>query len=370
MSEYSELRGRIQRFMLDATRDVDKNGEDYDRTTIAGYDERIGHIEGERVKRFVIHFRSRGCLWQHINGGCSMCGFWEETTQFKVRVSAADFVTQFTKALDDHHLGSYPVLSLYNAGSLLQEEETPFSAVEEICHLIARQLPELKRLIIESRVEYITREKLLSLQKILGSQTQLALGIGFESENDLVRNVLVNKGASKRVFERVVDLTSSLDIHSIVYLLVKPPFLTEREAIEDVVNSCRYVSDVGVREINLETMTVEAKTLVSTLHEKGLYALPWLWSIVEVLERTAAFADPFLTPFSYIAESVATPRNCRLCSERVIDRIYNQYCSDFDRSHLVGLHCACKSEWLRATSETSSSDLHTRALDMLDACGA
>jgi len=354
-----ELRG----FLRDMKKDV--RAKNFDPDKIARTDVRIGHVDGKTVDRFVVHFRSTGCLWDKRAGGCTMCGFWNETAQFMRPITHRNFVNQFADVLRTHELQQYPVLSLYNAGSFLVEQEIPLSAVEEIMGLVARHLPDLKRVIIESKVEDVDREKLRGLQKILGNRTQLALAVGFESQDDTVRNLCINKGCTKRQFENFVELTRSDGLHSIVYLILKPPFLTEREAIDEAVASTRYVCQVGASEVNYETMTIESDTFINLLYAQGLYKLPWLWSVAEILQQVRPFSTPFLTPFRYIADSIDTPRNCPRCTSSVIKSIYQDYCADFEAAHFATLTCRCKADWEQELAREDFRSIPERVLSSL-----
>jgi archaeosine synthase beta-subunit len=358
-----EIRGRISKLMRGLR--ARAAPQQFDHNRIACHDVRVGHLDGKQVERFIVHFRSNGCLWCKANGGCTMCGFWNETARGREIVTVEAFVNQFQNVLNRFDLQRYPVLGLYNAGSFLQEQEIPFTAVERIFHLASRHLPDLRRVVIESRVEYITMEKLERLQNILGNNTELAIGMGFDSENEIVRNLIINKGVSKEGFERAIEITRQLDVQSIVYVLLKPPFLTEREAIEDAVESTRYVSGVGPTEIHYETVTVEADTLVDQLYTSGLYRPMWLWSIIEILKRVRSFAMPYMTPLRYVAQAVDVPRNCPACTEMVTDRIYNRYCSDWDLAHFAGLDCPCRAEWLEAVREEPLLSLEERVWEIV-----
>jgi hypothetical protein len=66
--------------------------QQFDHNRIAGHDVRIGHINGKQVERFIVHFYSNGCLWCQASGGCTMCGFWNETTRGREVVTAEAFV--------------------------------------------------------------------------------------------------------------------------------------------------------------------------------------------------------------------------------------------------------------------------------------
>ncbi len=332
---------------------------------VARTDVRIGHVGQETVDRFVVHFRSTGCLWDKRAGGCTMCGFWSETAQFGRTITHQNFVNQFVDVLRTHDLRKYPVLSLYNAGSFLVEQEIPFSAVEAITRLIAQELPDLKRVIIEGKVEDADREKLRALKRILGDRTQLALAVGFESQDDTVRGLCINKACTKKQFENCIELTRSEGLHSIVYLILKPPFLTEREAIDEAVASTRYVCRAGVSEVNYETMTVESDTFVNLLYQRGEYRLPWLWSVGEILKQVRPIATPFLTPFRYIADSIDTPKNCPLCTKTMVENIYQKYCADFDVAHFENATCVCKADWQREVEREDPRSIPERVLSFL-----
>jgi hypothetical protein len=343
----------------------DVRPKDFNPDKVARTDVRIGHVDQETVDRFVVHFRSTGCLWDKRAGGCTMCGFWNETAQFGRPITHQNFINQFADVLQTHELRKYPVLSLYNAGSFLVEQEIPFSAVEEIMSLVAKELPDLKRVIIESKVEDADKEKLRTLKRILGNRTQLALAVGFESQDDTVRNLCINKGCTRKQFENCIEFTRSDELHSIVYLILKPPFLTEREAIDEAVASTRYVCRVGVSEVNYETMTVESDTFVNLLYSHGQYKLPWLWSVGEILKQVRPIATPFLTPFRYIVDSIDTPKNCPLCTRAMVENIYQKYCADFEVSHFENATCPCKEDWQRELDREDSRSIPERVLSFL-----
>ena len=327
-------------------------------------DTRIGHIDGKPVKRLVIHLRSNGCGWKK-SGGCTMCGFWNETSQQKDkdRVKAEDFISQFKGALKAFNLSRYPILSIYNAGSAFNEEEIPFEALETIFRMISK-IPAIKQIILESRVEYVTKNKVRQLKNIIAGK-DLIIGAGLESSNDTIRELCINKGLPIKRFEEYIELSKSLGMNSRIYVLIKPPFLTEMEAIEDVVGTTRYLYDLGVSDIHYETTTIEKNTLVHILFNKRLYQMPWLWSIVEIINRVSPFAKPFLSPFRYIVDAQGIAHNCTLCNNRVTHALLDDYCSSFDLSRLEKLDCSCKSRWLEEIMKPAELSLEERVLKIL-----
>ncbi len=129
----------------------------------AKIDYRIGHLGGRPVPRLVIHFRSNGCSWKKT-GGCAMCGFWNETSQFHEVIGVPDFIEQFKRASSKIDLSQYPILCFYNAGSVLNDEEVPFEALEAIFAMLSRS-ETLKQIVLESRLEYVSKGKSEAAQK-------------------------------------------------------------------------------------------------------------------------------------------------------------------------------------------------------------
>jgi Predicted Fe-S oxidoreductase len=66
------------------------------------------------------------------------------------------------------------------------------------------------------------------------------------------------------------------------YLLMKPPFLSEQEAIQDMITSVNEAwawSDL----ISMNLCTVQRSTPVEALWRSGAYRPPYLWSVLTVL---------------------------------------------------------------------------------------
>ena len=334
----------------------------FSKNEIVKTDIRIGHIDGKPVKRLVIHLRSNGCAWKK-SGGCTMCGFWNETSQQRDTVKADDFISQFQGALGTLNLSQYPILSIYNAGSAFNEEEIPFGALESMFRTIS-EIPTMRQIILESRIEYVTKDKVRQLKNIINGK-DLIIGAGLESSNDTIRELCIHKGLPKKRFEQYIEMSKSLGMNSRIYVLIKPPFLTEGEAIEDVVGTTKYLCDLGVRDIHYETTTIEDNTLVRVLFNKRLYQLPWLWSIVEIINRVSSFANPFLSPFRYIVDARGVAHNCALCDDKVTRALLEDYSSSFDLSGIKSLDCSCKSRWLEAIAEPADYPLEERVLKIL-----
>ena len=125
---------------------------------------------------------------------------------------------------------------------------------------------------------------------------ELEIGIGLETADDFIRKICLNKGFSRTEFEAAVNHIGSLPpekskrISVTAYILVKPPWLTEAEAINDVIETIEYLSDLssvsGISIIpKLEPAVISQGTLLSLLWEAGEYKPMNYWMLLEILTR-------------------------------------------------------------------------------------
>jgi radical SAM enzyme (TIGR01210 family) len=322
---------------------------------------RVGHIENKPVARLVVFLRGTGCEWMERGGGCTMCGFFKATAGRLI--SAEEHMEQLRAALKPLKQRTFPIICLYNDGSLLNEQEVPRPALFAMARYVA-SLAGTRRVVVESRAEFITREVVTELKKVLGP-VELEIAIGLETANDSVRHLCINKGLALTGFEKAVERAASAGCRIRPLLLVKPPFLTESEAIHDVVATIDYLSELGVPAADLEAMTIEEGTLVHRLWQAGRYELPWLWSIVEILESTGPDYPVYVSPFSYSVGALDAPKNCPACTAETLETIFGSYNRFFDRSSLASLDCECRIDWERSKLRRDSRPLDRRVLDEL-----
>jgi len=267
--------------------------------------------------------------------------------------------------LKDYDMSEFPIVGIYNAGNLLSEKEVPSDALAEICSIIAQQ-PAVKRILVESKLEYIDVNKLKEMQRILGD-IKIELGIGVESMNEKIRDLCINKPFPNALLEKKVELLHSIGVIPKAYLLFKPPFLTEQEAIDDFVSTVKALRELGVHEIDCESMTIQKHTLVEELWNRDLYRVPWLWSLISMIDRTASkdHTPVYLTPFRYNVSSLDSPRNCSVCTDTVTDAIFDYQKGELHRDELLKLTCECKQTWEDSLVAHDDRSLEERILDTL-----
>ena len=329
---------------------------------------RPAHIEireeyyrGNYVKRAVIFLLSNGCEWALKSAyGCTMCGHIAKQVRSQQPISADDFIVQFNTAFSSMDFKGIPILNIFNNGSFLNENELPSDARRAIVGLISEK-KDIKKLLIESRPEFIT-DSIIRETKSLLQNTELEIAIGLETADDFRRFVSVNKGFSLSQFTQAANIILKHKVQLRCYLLLKPPFYSEKEAIDDAVDSIKTAFSLGVKTVSLEAMTVQKYTLIEYLYNNDLYRMPWLWSIIEVVKKTSHLGRVFVGLFKFYPSPNFVPNNCSLCNDKTMDAIveYNRTLKSeiFDQ-----LHCQCKKDWKKHLN--SGRDFYQNFQDFL-----
>ncbi len=284
-------------------------------------------IAGKTVDAGVIIVRTPGCSHFH-SGGCSMCGYNIESDR---SISGDDIVKQFEGA--EEQLGDVGMVKVYTSGSFLDSREMPSSAAD---HILRRCADRGVRLLIESRPEYITPE---SLDKMLSVHEDIELAIGLESANDDVLASSINKGFTVADYDRAATTMKRKGVDLRTYVLLKPPFLTEKEAIEDAVATAEHAAPFS-HSISMNAVNVQKGTLVERLWKDWSYRPPWLWSVLEVAGRCAGLGPMFLCdPVGGGTQRGA--HNCGECDQVILDGL-KAFTTSQDRSRLAKPACGCR----------------------------
>jgi hypothetical protein len=289
-------------------------------------------IEKERFdsKRcLTVILRTKGCGWNK----CLMCGYSREADE---RVKTENLKNQLDFALNTH--SNFDVLKIFTSGSFFDEREIPKSFEEYVYEKISEE--NIKKLIVESRPEFISRERLRKIPPDVTAE----VGIGLETSNDFVREYCINKGFKFEDFKKAALVLKEENIRVKVYLLLKPPFLSESEAIKDVICSARAVKDYA-DIISLNLTNVPSKTYIEVLWRRGLYRPPWLWSAVEAIRRIKEIGIEIISD-PVAAGKQRGPHNCGKCDADVADAIRSFSLSQ-RIEELDSLYCDCIHVWKR-----------------------
>ena len=286
-----------------------------------------------------------GCRWARA-GGCTMCGYVAESVEGGT-VAHEDLMTQVQACLDHEQENADEksgLIKIYTSGSFLDEREVP----AETRQAIAETFGDRERIVVESLPDFVDREKIGNFTD-QGLNTDVAVGL--ETATDRVRHDCVNKYFDFADFEdacaeaRAADAAAEdVDAGIKAYLLMKPPFLSESEAIEDMKSSVRRCAAVeGCHTVSMNPTNVQKYTEVEQLYFDDGYRPPWLWSVAEVLESTAD-EDVIVVSDPVGHGSDRGAPNCGEGDDRVQKAI-----KDFDLrqdpSVFEQVSCACERTW-------------------------
>ena len=305
-------------------------------------------FNGDNYKRAVVYLMSNGCEWALKSAhGCMMCGHIAKQTRMDDTISVGDYLKQFEDEFEKIDFKMNPILNLYNNGSFINDNEIPREARIGMLKKI-NQNPYIKMLVLETRPEFVTEEKVREIKRLIPDK-HIELGVGLEMKNDFLRGICINKGFSLKRFDSAARIiTKHLNLR--VYVLLKPLFLTEKEGIENAVETIEYAFESGATTVSLEACTIQDFTLMKYCYERGLYTPPWLWSIIDVVKKVKTPGKLIVGLFKFFPSPSAVPNNCDRCNETVMERI-QEYNRTLDSRTFDGLVCECKKEWKELLKE-------------------
>ncbi len=302
---------------------------------------RIGDTVGSALS---VVLATSGCSHARgESGGCTMCSYLLDG--YHEAVPGDMILQQFKHALESASSESEPLsIKVYTSGSFLDEDEVPIDTRDQILRLISED-ERVAEVVLESRPQYVTDDSMGALRDLMGAR-HVEIGIGLESSSDEIRTVCINKGFETKDFVAAVKTADSQEIGIRAYVLLKPLFLTERDALLDSVRTIEDAAKMGVTTISVNPVNVQKHTLVERLWFRGLYRPPWLWTLVESLSRAR---EQIESSINIVCDPVAAGKkrgvhNCGQCDESITTAIrdfsLNQNSGVFD-----SLECDCRRLW-------------------------
>jgi len=292
-------------------------------------------LDGRRTRAWVLILRTSGCSWAM----CTMCGYHGEGAP----ATGDDLVHQFTEALGRRR--DEPVAKLYTSGSFFDEREVPAQARR---HILGELGSRFQRVVIESRPEHVTGDALKEAKELCPG---LEVAMGLESSSERVLAFSVRKGFTFKDFAQKAHIAREHGARVRAYILLKPPFLTEMEAMEDAVR-CMVEASPLCDTLSLNPVNIQRGTVVEQLWKRRMYRPPWLWTAASVLleaQRSIGRARPGVrlvcAPSGAGQERGA--HNCGLCDASVTAAL-EEFSLSQDPAALektLEAGCGCISAW-------------------------
>ncbi len=331
---------------------------------------RADFLNGEKVNAASMTLFPTGCQYVRT-GGCTMCGEWSGSNLGSL-VPGEFHVAQFAAGSAQLlHEKEIHWLRIYQEGSFLNEMEVTPEA-REVIFKLASNLKGIRRITVESRPEYLT-QKLASEIREYTKNVELEIGIGLEAKNDFIRNVCIGKGTKLSSYNKAVNIAHANNIIALGYVILKPPFLSEKEAIEEAIESTRFAFDIGFDEVYIQAASVHEWSLSEVLARKKLYSPPWLWSMIEVVESTAHLGKVKIGGLEYfprpahVSQNYSSEGDGSTCScSHDVWHLIQEFNASGEINVFRNLTCSCRDFW-KASLEIPSSPLDTRIQETISA---
>lgn len=282
-------------------------------------------LNGRTVESLTVILRTVGCRWNR----CTMCGYASEGAP----ATAEDLMQQMGQAMQ-RRSPDVKVMKIYTSGSFLDPREVPESVRDKVLDIL--RAAGIERLVIESRPEHIIPERVEACL----SKVETEFAIGLETSNDLIRQEIICKGFTFQDYVKASKTVHDLGGRVKAYLLLKPPHLSEGQALEDAIrsaNAARKHADV----LSLNLCNIQRGTYVERLWERGEYRPPWLWSAVEVLKSVEG---PIICDPVGAGTRRGPHNNCGKCDASIAEAIRKHALSQ-DLGVFENLGCGCKRAW-------------------------
>jgi radical SAM enzyme (TIGR01210 family) len=283
-------------------------------------------------------FKSGGCTWSK----CRMCSYRHERYPGN---QSPETILQHLRAqlawvTNQYKSEEYQMVKIFTSGSFFDPAEVPPEFLSEVASGFRGKL-----VIAETRPEFVDPDVLSSFIRILDNgtyATPLYCAMGLETSSDTIREKSINKGFSFQEFKRACDTTHDAGAGVKTYLLFKPLFLTEGEAVSDMKRSIRDITACSDM-ISMNPCTVQRNTELEYYWKRGAYRPPYLWSVLSLL----ADAPVHITCDPLGGGQKRGPHNCGTCDYEIVKGI-RDYSLNADRDLVCALletTCDCKQEW-------------------------
>ena len=234
--------------------------------------------DGSPCTAVTVILRTKGCAWWW-KSGCTFCGYFNDVRN---DVTSEDMFSQWEEAKRrTENFKGCKMVKVYTSGTFFEDRENPPEWQE---HVLRETYEMGLHLVVEAQAQMCTEEKLAWIAE---RHPGCTVAIGLEAYDNTVLRFHANKGFSIRQWHRAVELLRENSLRVKTYLLFKPPFMSEGDALEHTSRWVREVSKIS-DEVSINPMNIQKGTIVDRLFRNREYRPPWLWSLVEMIFRTHA----------------------------------------------------------------------------------
>jgi radical SAM enzyme (TIGR01210 family) len=190
--------------------------------------------DGERVPVATVFLTNRECPWR-----CLMCDLWKNTLAESVTAGAIPEQIDYALA----RLPAARQIKLYNSGSFFDPRAVPVGDYAAI----AERVRSFERVIVENHPALVGAAA-VRFRDLVGRPLEIAMGLETAHPEILQK---LNKRMTLDQFRGAADFLRANGIDLRVFVLVKPPFMREEEAVEWASRSVDFAFGCGATAITL-----------------------------------------------------------------------------------------------------------------------
>lgn len=215
---------------------------------------------------------------------CLMCDLWQNTLTQSLPPGLIPGQIDFAL----RQLPPAPHIKLYNSGNFFDPAAVPHRDLPAV----AQRVQHLDTVIVENHPRLCT-DQCDRFQQLCGTQLEIAIGLETAHEPTLAR---LNKQMTLADFAAACQLLLKHQILIRTFILLKLPWSSEQEGIEQALQSVRFAFDCGVSCCSVIPVRA-GNGMLDQLQSAGQFAPPRLssleWVLREALswQRGRVFAD-------------------------------------------------------------------------------
>ncbi len=202
---------------------------------------------------------------------CLMCDLWKNTTD--VPVPPGSIPRQIEFALE--RLPTVRHIKLYNSGNFFDPKAIPVEDYDAIAAILS----DFQTVLVENHPKLLG-DRVLDFKKMLRGELQVAIGLETVHPEILP---LLNKQMTVGDFRSAVRFLNRNDILSRTFILLRPPFMDEKEGVQWAKKSIEFAFDCGV-ECSVVIPTRTGNGALDHLEKSGYFHQPDISSLEEVLD--------------------------------------------------------------------------------------
>ncbi len=312
-----------------------------------------------------ICFFSRGCRFSEA-GHCLMCNYGKGISLIN-KEKLAKSLDEIFKNISKHK--EIPMMLFGTNGSIFDEYEMPSDCLDFLIDYIKDY--KIKNIYFETFYTTVTKEKLNKIKEKL-QNSNIFIELGFESASKDIREKALLKFIDNDLFKQKIDLIHKFGFFATTNIMLGIPFLTEKESIEDTLNSIEFLTQkTNVDEIVVFPLNIKKNTLLENLDCKPTFLL----SVLEIIKK---LDDDQIEKvlFSWFDETnknpliSKAPKSCEKCFSYVVETIKNFNNANKKgkieiRNRLKKTSCECEKELFKILKQKNNLNLDERISNTL-----